>query len=39
MLGSRSQNDAGMSNNNQTESPFPSEDDSGSGLTDDDIPF
>jgi hypothetical protein len=28
-----------MSNNNQTESPFPSEDDSGSGLTDDDIPF
>jgi single-strand DNA-binding protein len=39
MLGSRSQNDTGMSNNNQTESPFPSEDDSGSGLTDDDIPF
>src|SRR5210317_219396 len=36
MLGSRSQNDTGMSNNNQTESPFPSEDDSGSGLTDDD---
>ena len=39
MLGSRSQNDTGMSNKNQTESPFPSEDDSGSGLTDDDIPF
>ena len=39
MLGSRSQNDTGMSNNNQTESPFPSEDESGSGLTDDDIPF
>jgi single-strand DNA-binding protein len=39
MLGSRSQNDTGMSNNNQTESPFPSEDDAGSGLTDDDIPF
>ena len=39
MLGSRSQNDAGMSSNNQTESPFPSEGDSGSGLTDDDIPF
>ena len=39
MLGSRAQSEAAMSNNNQTESPFPSEDDSGSGLTDDDIPF
>ena len=39
MLGSRAQNEAAMSNNNQTESLFPSEDDSGSGLTDDDIPF
>jgi len=39
MLGSRaSQNDTQV-NNNQSESPFPSEEDSGSGLTDDDIPF
>ena len=39
MLGSRNTQSESPMNNNQSESPFPSEGDSGSGLTDDDIPF
>ena len=40
MLGSRNAPSAAAPmNNTQSESPFPSEGDTGSGLTDDDIPF
>ncbi len=38
MLGSRNSSDSSMQSNNSSETPFP-EDDSGPGLTDDDIPF
>ena len=38
MLGSRNSSDSSMQSNNLSETPFP-EDDSGPGLTDDDIPF
>ena len=38
MLGSRSSNSNSSMASDQSESPFP-EDDSGQGLTDDDIPF
>ena len=38
MLGSRPSSDSSMQSNNSTNSPFP-EDDSGPGLSDDDIPF
>ena len=38
MLGSRGSNDSSMQDNNSSDTPFP-EDDSGPGLTDDDIPF
>jgi single-strand DNA-binding protein len=38
MLGSRSSNSNNSMASDQSESPFP-EDDSGQGLTDDDIPF
>ena len=39
MLGSRNTQSESPMNNNQSESPFPSERDSGSGLTDDDNPL
>ena len=38
MLGSRPSSDSSMQSNDSTNSPFP-EDDSGPGLSDDDIPF
>tara|TARA_B100000214_G_scaffold290099_1_gene219793 strand:+ start:3312 stop:3749 length:438 start_codon:yes stop_codon:yes gene_type:complete len=38
MLGSRSSNDSGSQQDSSSETPFP-EDDSGPGLSDDDIPF
>ena len=38
MLGSRPSSDSSMQSNDSTSSPFP-EDDSGPGLSDDDIPF
>ena len=38
MLGSRSSSDSSPQNNESSNTPFP-EEDSGSGLTDDDIPF
>ena len=38
MLGSRNSSDSSVQSNNSSETPFP-EDDSGPGLTDDDIPF
>tara|TARA_B100001059_G_C17419742_1_gene372560 strand:- start:148 stop:585 length:438 start_codon:yes stop_codon:yes gene_type:complete len=38
MLGSRNSNDSGSQQNASSETPFP-EDDSGPGLSDDDIPF
>ena len=38
MLGSRTSSDSSMQSNDSTSSPFP-EDDSGPGLSDDDIPF
>ena len=38
MLGSRNSNDSGSQQNTSSETPFP-EDDSGPGLSDDDIPF
>jgi single-strand DNA-binding protein len=38
MLGSRGSNDSGSQQNSSSEAPFP-EDDSGPGLSDDDIPF
>ena len=38
MLGSRGSSDSSMQDNSSSDTPFP-EDDSGPGLTDDDIPF
>jgi hypothetical protein len=38
MLGSRNSSEASVEQNNSSDTPFP-EDDSGPGLTDDDIPF
>ncbi len=38
MLGSRGSNDSGSQQDSSSETPFP-EDDSGPGLSDDDIPF
>ena len=38
MLGSRNTSESSMQSNNSSDTPFP-EDDSGPGLTDDDIPF
>ena len=38
MLGSRGSNDSGSHQENSSENPFP-EDDSGDGLSPDDIPF
>ena len=38
MLGSRGSSDSSMQENSSSDTPFP-EDDSGPGLTDDDIPF
>ena len=38
MLGSRSSNDSSSQQDSSSETPFP-EDDSGPGLSDDDIPF
>jgi len=38
MLGSRNSSDSSEEVSNSSDTPFP-EDDSGSGLTDDDIPF